>query len=143
MKEYILAKHNANNIEEFRFSVNDKETPGKLQWENEKEFSYNGLMYDVVDIKKENEEIVIHCIKDKKENQLVNDYARLSKDAQGDPVSKNKSTVLIKLITNVFVENSSFEIPFFSSYKHTHFPYFTDAVSKGINEILIPPPQQI
>src|SRR5689334_11952871 len=69
MEEY-LSKENIRNAVELRFSLNEL---SKLKWENDKEFVYNGELYDVVKKKNVNGSLVIQCIKDKKETHLVND----------------------------------------------------------------------
>src|SRR4029079_12891061 len=100
MEEY-LSKENIRNAVELRFSLNEL---SRLKWENDKEFVYNGELYDVIKKKNVNGSLVIQCIKDKKETHLVDDYVKVSKETQGDASSKNKSTVLLKLITGIFIK---------------------------------------
>jgi len=88
-----------------------------------------------------NGELVIQCIKDKKETHLVNDYAKLSKETQGDPVSKNKSTVLLKLITGFFIKTEQPVLSLLSLVNKKMQYTLCDALSPVSKEILLPPPQ--
>ena len=141
MKEYLSSSKDIQNAVELRFSLADASSISKLKWEEEKEFTYNGEMYDVIKKENANGELVIQCIKDKKETHLVNNYEKVSKETQGDPLSKNKSTGLLKLITGIFIytEQPVLSLPSFINNKNEKI--LCDALSSGSKEILIPPPQ--
>ena len=138
MEEYLSKSENILNATELKLPLNDI---SKLKWQDEKEFTYNGELYDVIQQKKVNGELIIQCIKDKKETHLVNDYTKISKETQGDPSSKNKSTVLLKLITGIFIkaEQPVVSLPSFIKKKNTN--TLCDVLSFRSKEILIPPPQ--
>ena len=137
MREHINSE-DIRNATELRFSLADLT---KLKWEDENEFTFNGEMYDVIQKNESNGELILQCIKDKKETHLVNNYAKLSKETQGDPSSKNKSTVLLKLITGIFIQTEQpvISLPSFINEKNEN--TLCDALSSRIKEILIPPPQ--
>jgi hypothetical protein len=140
MEEYLSKSENILNANELRLPLDEI---SKLKWQDEKEFAYNGELYDVIQQKKVNGELIIQCIKDKKETHLVNDYTKISKETQSDPSSKNKSTVLLKLITGIFIktEQPVVSLPFYINKKYP--TTLCDAISSGTKEILIPPPQLI
>lgn len=53
----------------------NKDNKSDITWyENNKEFKYQGQMYDVVRIKNYNNEKCYYCINDKKEKQLLTNY---------------------------------------------------------------------
>ena len=139
VKKEIRQAWKIQNATELRFSLSDRSALAKLQWEDEEEFILNGEMYDVIAKKSDGKELIILCIKDKKENHLIKDYAKVSSDKQGDPSSKSKSTVLLKLITGFFIKNEQpvISIPDFSNEKNQI--NLTENISPAIKEILIPP----
>lgn len=139
--EVLLHSASIQNPLELRFFLSDEAAISKLTWEDENEFTFNGELYDVIRKTTVNGELVIQCIKDKKETHLVNDYAKISKETQGDPSSKNKSTILLKLITGFFIktEQPVLSLPSCVSKKHEN--TVCASLSSGSKEILIPPPQ--
>ena len=139
VKKEIRQAWKIQNATELRFSLSDRSALAKLQWEDEKEFIFNGEMYDVIEKKTDGNELIILCVKDKKESHLVSNYERLNKETQSDPLSKNKSTILLKLITGVFIQNNVpvISIPDFSNEKNQI--NLTENISPAIKEILIPP----
>lgn len=138
-----VLRHSASiqNPIELRFSLSDEAVVSKLSWEDENEFTFNGELYDVIRKTTINGELVIQCIKDKKETHLVNNYAKISKETQGDPSSKNKSTVLLKLITGIFIKTEQPVLSLPSCISKNHAITVCDALSPGSKKILIPPPQ--
>lgn len=141
MEKSLRNSADIKNAVELRFALSDRSSISKIKWEDEKEFTFNGELYDVIQQKNVNGELIIQCIRDKKETHLVNDYTKLSKETQGDPASKNKSTVLLKLITEIFIQTEQpvLSLPSFINNKNEKI--LCDALSSGSKEILIPPPQ--
>lgn len=53
----------------------------KLKWtEEEKEFEYHCILYDIVSIERVNDFVIIYCINDIKENQLISNFYHWMKD---------------------------------------------------------------
>ena len=96
-------------------------------------------MYDVIEKRKESGELILLCIKDKKESHLVKEYTKMNKQNQGDPSSKHKTNILLKLITGVFIQTdiSLLYLPDFPTEKNQ--VNLTENISPAIKEILIPP----
>jgi len=141
MKEYLRSSHYRKNVTELRFSILKETILEKPEWENSHEFSYGGEMYDVIDKKNENGELVILCINDKQESRLIKEYEKINIGAQGAPSSKNKSTVLLKLIGSAFI---MIKLPVFpDAIAQTKLlpGYYTGVLSPGAVDVLTPPPQ--
>lgn len=103
IKKEIKAKIKANlSKDELTEMVFDKATFKSLKWIDEKEFSINNQMYDVVKIANlHNDSVFIQCIEDKKESLL---FAQLDNLTKTDPKSKqNKEFFLSKLLIKGFV----------------------------------------
>lgn len=67
-----------------------------LQWKDDREFIFNGHMYDVISQNKVGDTILIYCYKDHAETKLHKQFARMISAAIGDnPVRKNQNERLI------------------------------------------------
>ncbi|HEV8508719.1 MAG TPA: hypothetical protein VGQ53_25165 [Chitinophagaceae bacterium] len=72
MRETIRMQTYSEHETDFVFGVNDKHSIDQLDWEGDKEFRFNGEMYDVVEKKIEDGELIIRSIADKRETALLN-----------------------------------------------------------------------
>jgi hypothetical protein len=141
MKEALRKNADPLKVVEIRISLSDKNSIAELKWEDESEFILKGEMYDVIEKKKEGNELIIRCVKDKKETHLVNEYTRINKEDQNDPTSKNKSSILLKLIGSVFLKTEWPVIPnpFITGKKESLI--HKDTICSVDKDIFIPPPQ--
>lgn len=140
MKEYLLANPDPENETQFRFDLNDKTSLAKLDWENGHEFWYNGELFDLIEKKTVNDQLVIRCINDKKEGNLVKLQEKISKENQNDTTSKGKSALLLKLIQTSFIAvDEPFQYHFSSD--HYSLPYNDSFTFPAHREIFTPPPQ--
>lgn len=142
MKEYLMANPEPENITEFRFSLLDKVSITELQWENSHEFWYRGELFDLIEQKTENDQLVVRCINDKNESNLVKLQEKISKENQDDASSKGKSALLLKLIQSAFIVTDAPMICDLSSKPH-FFPYKALYTFPSHLDVLTPPPQQI
>jgi hypothetical protein len=97
----------------------------KIEWEEEHEFRFNNEMYDVIEKHQDGDQLVIHCIPDKKEKALLEFYQKINSGSSGS----STKTSLIKLITAPFLPSKNIVIlklqkkqqPVFFKYKF-HLP---------------------
>ena len=110
---------------------------GKISWEDrdKNEFSFNGEMYDVVKMVKENGKTTIYCINDKKEQSLVDEYNKATKDnsSHGKKLNTENSITLF-----VYEKNEQVEKPNGCSKKY---PAITNNFVSVPSEIVSPPPK--
>ena len=70
-----------------------------FKWIHSREFKYNGDMYDIVDKKETEDQLIVHCINDTKEKKLEEEFEkRVHKNSLEDkqrPPSSNFSFVSI------------------------------------------------
>lgn len=70
-----------------------------FKWIHSREFKYNGDMYDIVDKKETENQLIVHCINDTKEKKLEEEFEkRVHKNSLEDkqrPASSNFSFVSI------------------------------------------------
>ncbi|MFZ0453371.1 MAG: hypothetical protein WAM24_06425 [Ignavibacteriaceae bacterium] len=78
-----------DSLEKFTFSLKEKNE--KVEWEEaEKEFRYNGEMYDVVKIEVKKDSITYFCLHDNDEEILLSNFDKLVKNSTGNN-SKSKN----------------------------------------------------
>lgn len=87
MEELIFASTPETQFEVFDLGQNGN----NIKWEKEgKEFMLNGEMYDVAKIKKVNDRILLYCLNDKKEKELLRHFEKAMKhDSNSSKPGKN------------------------------------------------------
>ena len=114
-----------------------EEFGNKLVWEEEnKEFSIEGVLYDVARIKKIDGKTFLYCINDKQEKQLLDGLAKAVNANHGNKQEKNNiKSLLVDLVCMNDDEGPGiFSVPF------TYSCFYVDLVS-SFEEINIPPPK--
>lgn len=92
----------------------------RLSWKSEREFEYKLRMYDVAKIEKNQNEVIVYCIRDEKEEILISSFEKVFKsNSAPDKINLGSRTPFftIKLIAipvDLFLlgRNSSFNILF-------------------------------
>jgi hypothetical protein len=114
-----------------------EELGNKIVWEeDDKEFSIDGVLYDVVRIEKDNGKTFLYCINDKQEKELLDGLAKAVNANHGNKQEKNniKSLLLDLVCMNDEQESRSFSVP--SAYS-----YFNVTLVSSFEEINSPPPK--
>ena len=109
----------------------------KIVWEEEnKEFSIEGVLYDVARIKKSDGKTFLYCINDKQEKQLLDGLAKAVNANHGNKQEKNNiKSLLVDLVCMNDVDQSTiFSVP--STYSR-----FNVILVSSFEEINIPPPK--
>ena len=83
MKEYVLSHTAKNELIQIDVATNEKD----IVWEEEKEFTLQGKMYDVVSRENVNGKEIIYCVDDKKETELIAKYKTTQKKNNSDKKS--------------------------------------------------------
>lgn len=125
---------------QFKFSLQDlKENEFGFEWEEEwKEFSYKGVMYDIIHSTINNDSIYILALNDNAENHLIDCYSTMEKQQNN---KKNNATSALKFLESIF-ENATDDITKFTSgiriSHNSMYNIFFFMIVKGIVEL---PPQ--
>ena len=85
------------DITEFSFTAEKLE---QLEWENKHEFRYNEQMYDVISQEWKEGKLVLQCISDEKETELLNKYIKVTRENNS---SKKTLASLIQLVLAQFI----------------------------------------
>ena len=109
----------------------------KIVWEEEnKEFSIEGVLYDVAHIKKNEGKTFLYCINDKQEKQLLDGLAKAVNANHGNKQEKNN---IKSLLVDLVCMNDD-EGPGIFSVSFIYSNFHADLVS-SFEEINIPPPK--
>ena len=114
-----------------------EELGDKILWqEDNKEFSIDGVLYDVARIKKSEGKTFLYCIKDKQEKQLLDDLAKAVNANHGNKQEKNtiKSLLADLVCINDEEQSTIFSVP--STYS-----LFNVTLVSSFEEINSPPPK--
>lgn len=134
VKEKIISNLPENELTIIKISLRDQ---GKITWMEEgKEFSLEGILYDVVKIKKEKDSIYYYCFCDVKESKLIANLDKLVKDQTDHSKSR---TSLNKQQINVFFHEILLSRELTES--PVHYFNFTSGYNFVYSDVLSPPPR--
>ncbi len=109
----------------------------KIVWEEEnKEFSIEGVLYDVARIKKSDGKTFLYCINDQQEKHLLDGLAKAVNANHGNKQEKNN---IKSLLVDIVCMNDD-EGPGIFSVSFIYSNFHADLVS-SFEEINIPPPK--
>jgi predicted transcriptional regulator len=133
-----IEKELLTNIPESSLEVFVAEELGnKIVWqEDNKEFSIDGVLYDVARIKRTDGKTFLYCINDKQEKQLLDNLAKAVNANHGNKQEKNniKSLLLDLVCMNDEEEVRSFSVP-------SIYSCFNVTLVSSFEEINSPPPK--
>lgn len=98
-KRNLRRKVDPSLTEDFSFPLLQTSGEEMPVWVDTHEFTYRGEMYDVIEKKVEGGRMLIRCLNDKKEKELIGIYKDLVK-RDFDQKSRKKASLLLKLISN-------------------------------------------
>jgi len=114
-----------------------EEVADKIEWEEKnKEFSLEGILYDVARIEKKAGKTFLYCINDKKEKQLLDNLVKaVNKNHDNKQGRNNIKSILLDLVcVSEEEEPVSFSDP--STYS-----FFSVTLVSSFEEIHSPPPK--
>lgn len=139
MKNLVLSQVDTSRLHIFTFPA-DKISCEKagVVFIHDKEFRFNGMMFDVVRSEKQGDSIKYYCVNDKQEEELIAAFARHNKS------NKPFNFAAFKLLSNIFISTGSIiEVKCITesdiNYNHTSVP----AILTGIKNLPEHPPRYI
>lgn len=108
IKSEIKSIIKSGNYKSVEITLTINENDPNLRWIHSREFVFNDNMYDVISMKKEKEMLIIRCIEDYKEKQLIKNYSESMSNFFGNDSSNigNKIKKLIQLLHYEFILNN-------------------------------------
>ena len=101
----IATSKDLSAFEKFIFTKEDFKY--KLNWKDEKEFELNGNMFDIAKIEIKPNKVIVYCIQDDKEEELISSFEKVNNENN----SKDKihfSHTLINTFNFTAIENDSY-----------------------------------
>ena len=135
MKEKALGNMPVSEMEIISLSDNQE----KISWEeNGKEFLLNGEMYDVVKSVKENGHILLYCLNDVKEKQVIEKYNEITShnSTSGKKEGNNNYNSI-----NLFLEVKSDRNTSYCSMVKNVYPTFVSRLQSVSPKNYSPPPE--
>ena len=135
---YLKSHIDDRSVSRLQFSVeNGKICDERFKWEDEGEFEFAGSMYDVLDSKTDKNTITIYCLRDDKENELLNAFA----DMQQQNSDKGKSGLMFQFFAALYIIPQESSIPTVHLTNLLSYGDYTSFLPHRSSEILTPPPQ--
>ncbi len=135
IKEKILRELKDDALETICLNENHQQ----IYWEDEgKEFLFKGQMYDVVKTKIINGKVVLYCLNDKKEKELIDNYNLITKhNSSSDKKGKNNVDNSI----NLFVYQDEKNYDQYYTIAKNNFPYYISHLTESLEDNISPPPK--
>ena len=108
--------------------------------EEEGEFSYRGVMYDIIETRQTANSVIFRCIDDKKETDLVKKYKDISK-SDFDNTPKSKSMIVLNLISSFYTFPSIISEACIVSIPCDHFLIYIRNIPSCSYDVITPPPR--
>lgn len=136
----LRAGLNPEEQEELVLAVADGQpTDVSFRWEEEKEFHYQGKMYDLISKKMIDDKLHIRCIEDSKEEQLLKQLTDIQERKEGTP-TKSKS-ILQFLFAALFIRPEiSLGLPN-TATSVSYYDHYLSSFTAREKEVLSPPPR--
>ena len=111
-----------------------------LNWEDEKEFSFKGLMYDVVNTSVNGDSTTFMCYADEKETWIVHKIKEMTKELFGKSTKSKKQETTNKTIDIFNQDFFAWQIPtfYFAKTREEYFFYFL-YTSRSTSKVHQPP----
>lgn len=129
---FALLKNQKHHRDVVEFCFKNKDA-SELNWENDHEFSFNNDMYDLVENKTDGDKIIIRCIADKHETELVNEYQKNNKQ-------NHSNESVVQLITASFILPQTVCLNQFEKKVRIHYFNFSSPINSIPSSVLAPPP---
>ncbi len=101
VRKRIRRRVDPSMTEFMTFPITSDDKEAMPEWIGEYEFTFRGEMYDVLDKKIEGGQMIIRCLNDKKEKNLIDYYKSLTRKDFGEK-SKKRTSLLLKLACNFY-----------------------------------------
>ena len=136
---YLKSHIDDRSVTRLQFAMeNSKICDERFKWQDEREFEFAGSMYDILDSKIENNTITIYCLRDDKENELLNSFAEMLRKQNSD---KGKSGLLFQFFASLYTIPQEPAIPTATLTGLFSYGYYSTFLLDRTSEIITPPPQ--
>ncbi len=136
---YLQLNKKDKHLTHFQFPAqNGTVLNDKFEWEEENEFRFEGRMYDVIELKVHRDKVILTCVEDKKENDLLNTFEKIHKTQSH---GKNKSVAVAQFLDILYLSSEPAHVSSPSFTRLTNIHRYQSPLFDRIREILTPPPK--
>lgn len=137
MEKELLAKIPESSLE----VIVAEEHGTKIVWEEKnKEFSLDGVMYDVASIKKVDGKIYLYCINDKKEKELLDNLVKAVRSANDNNNNRQSGNSIKIQFPDLIADKNETEPSVLVSINPQYISFNVDLVT-SVKEVSSPPPK--
>lgn len=124
--------------------VLDEQTNRRIIWEDEHEFSLNGMMFDIVLTEKnENNQLIYFCINDHEETKHIKTYHQINLLSNTSSIpNREVNNTIIKLLEIVYLPSELIQLLVINE-DHSEEIGYTFNLQQGIVQLNIHPPKFI
>lgn len=137
MEKELLAKIPESSLE----VIVAEEHGTKIVWEEKnKEFSLDGVMYDVASIKKLDGKTYLYCINDKKEKELLDNLVKAVRSANDNNNNRQSGNSIKIQFPDLIADKNETEPSVLVSINPRYISFNVDLVT-SVKEVSFPPPK--
>ena len=137
MEKELLSKIPESSLE----MIVAEQYDDKIVWEEKnKEFSINGVMYDVASIKKADGKTYLYCINDKKEKELLDDLVKAVRAANDNNSNKQSGNCIKFQFPDLIADKNEDDQSVLVSINPQHI-FFNVELVTSVKEVSFPPPK--
>jgi hypothetical protein len=137
---YLKTHTSDNHLTNFQVILQNGVVDNKqFEWENENEFQHQGKMYDVIERTITGNIIVMHCLEDKKETELLKVFEQTEKNQSQQ--GKNRTASLLQILSSLYLPIHITLITPAERNLEGNFTFYTSSPIERAADILTPPPQ--
>ncbi|MGI8582792.1 MAG: hypothetical protein ACR2KX_11365 [Chitinophagaceae bacterium] len=139
MQKDVIKQQIFSKLKDVELDIISPDDNQQIYWEDEgKEFLFKGQMYDVVKTKIINGKVVLYCLNDKKEKELIDNYNLITKhNSSSDKKGKNNVDNSI----NLFVYQDEKNYDQYYTIAKNNFPYYISHLTESLEDNISPPPK--
>jgi len=139
VRVYLNSHKHDTHLTRLEFPAqNGKIIHDKFEWEETNEFSFAGSMYDVIEMKVENDKVIFTCLEDKRENDLLKSFEQIQKRQNR---GKNRAATALQFLSVVYYSPDTDVTPPLNHELLTSYYSYQSPIFDRSGEILTPPPR--
>ena len=137
MEKELLAKIPESSLE----VIVAEQYGNKIVWEEKnKEFSIDGVLYDVANIKQVGGKTYLYCINDKKEKELLDNLVKIVRSANDNNSNKQSGNSIKFQFPDLIADRNEIEPSVLVPINPQHISSNVDLVT-SVKEVSSPPPK--
>jgi hypothetical protein len=137
---YLKSNTDDKHLTHFNFTIKDGHVLDKrFIWEEDNEFEFAGKMYDVIEQTIKGNKLMLRCLEDQKETDLIKTFGQFQKSQSQN--GKSKSISLLHFFGSLYVVTEITSLPSLTGQALASYLDYHSPLIDRSREILTPPPK--